>query len=280
MLVVFLFSLPFYIFAAGCKRENVRADKLVVAVSILPQKYFVERIAKDKVKVVVLLPPGRSPEIFEPSVKQFQEIASAKIYFKVGHPKFPFEANWAKKIEQANKNMKVVSLADALELSDNNLDPHIWLAPSLVKKELDVLTKALTEQMPAQKEFFDKNKKLFIEDIDETIEQIKKIFAKTKLRKFMTFHPAFGYFAKEFGLEQIAIEKRGKNIDPRHLEQLIGKAKREGIKVIFVQKQFSRKEAREIAKEIDGEVSEIDPLAEDWLANLKKIAEAFANAMK
>ena len=264
-------------FSACRKNEPVstNSDKLTVLVSILPQKYFVERIAGDKVNVIVLLPPGAFPATYEPSINQFTEIVKAKIYFMVGHPKFALETNWASKVQEVNKNMKVIKLADGLDLSNENLDPHVWIAPGLVKNQLPALTDAISAEMPQQKEFFLKNMKNFISDIDSLTNKIKNQLANVKTKKFLVLHPAWGYFAKEFGLEQIAIEQHGHESGHHNTEEIIEFAKKHKITVVFAQKQYSSKEAETIAKEINGQVIKIDPLAENWLENLELVADTF-----
>ena len=277
-----IFLLVALLLSTNCekKSETVKTNQLVVAVSILPQKYFVERIAGDKVSVVVLIPPGASPVTYEPSAVQMRKIVDAKIYFKVGHPNLAFEVNWFSRIREANKKMVVISLADSLDKVDKNKDPHIWVSPGMVKKQLNSLTDALIQQLPAEKAFFQKNRDDFIRDIEQTTEKINIVLKSIKIKKFLVFHPAWGYFADEFGLEQIAIEEHGKEADMKSLQEIIEHAKQENIKVIFVQEQFSQKEADLIANEINGKVVKIDPLAEDWLANLEKVASAFASALK
>ncbi|MCD4658073.1 MAG: zinc ABC transporter substrate-binding protein [Planctomycetes bacterium] len=272
----YVFLLMFIAIISGCQKQapaSADSDKFTVLVSILPQKYFVERIAGNKVNVLVLLPTGAFPASYEPATKQFVEIAKAKIFFMVGHPKFALETSWADKIQNANKNMKVIKLANKQDYGDSNLDPHVWIAPGLVKKQLTELTDALLTEMPDQKEFFNKNKDIFIQDIDALTNKIKEKLASVKSKKFLVFHPAWGYFAKEFGLEQIAIEQHGHESGHHSTMEIIELAKKHNITVVFAQKQYSSKEAETVAKEIGGKVIKIDPLAENWLENLELVSD-------
>ncbi len=283
MRIFIVLLLAFITAFSGCRKDEpvlTNSDKLTILVSILPQKYFVERIAGDKVNVIVLLPPGAFPATYEPSIKQFTEIAKAKIYFMVGHPKFALETNWAAKVQEVNKNLKVIKLVDGLDLSNENLDPHVWVAPGLVKNQLSVLTEAISVEMPEQKEFFIKNMNNFASDIDSLTNKIKNKLANVTTKKFLVLHPAWGYFAKEFGLEQVAIEQHGHESGHHKTEEIIEFAKKHKIKVVFAQKQYSSKEAETVAKEIGGQVIKIDPLAENWLENLELVADTLTNHMQ
>lgn len=271
------------IIVSGCQKvpaDQTNDGKLKVLVSILPQKYFVERIAGDKVNVIVLLPPGAFPVTFEPTPKTFTDIADAKIYFKVGHPKFALEVNWADKILEANKNLKTINLSDPSDFSDKNLDPHIWVAPGTVKKQLAKLTEALSTEMPENKDFFNKNKEKFTSEIDELILQINEKLKTVKNKKFLVLHPAWGYFAQEFGLEQVAIEEHGHESGHHNIKEIVELAKKNDIKVVFSQIQYSGKEADTVAREIGGQVIKIDPLAENWLDNLKLVADTLVKHMQ
>ncbi|MCK5723282.1 MAG: zinc ABC transporter substrate-binding protein, partial [Gammaproteobacteria bacterium] len=98
--------------------------------------------------------------------------------------------------------------------------------------------------------------------------------------QFMVFHPSWGYFADTYGLKQVAVEIEGKNPKPSQLKELIEHAKEQGIKIIFVQPQFSSKSAKLVAREIGGRVAVADPLAQDWSANLRAVAREFKGALQ
>ena len=96
----------------------------------------------------------------------------------------------------------------------------------------------------------------------------------------MVFHPAWSYFAKDYDLKQVAIEHEGKEPGARALKKIIEKGKRLGIKVIFVQKQFSQSIAENVAKMIGATIHEIDTLAEDYLENMSRPATASSGPLK
>ncbi len=160
------------------------------------------------------------------------------------------------------------------------LDPHIWLSPQLVKIQARTILTALQEADPAHRSDYQANFKTFTAQIDQLDADLKKTLAGKQGLQFMVFHPSWGYFAHAYGLKQVPIEIEGKDPKPAQLAELIRHAREEGIKVVFVQPQFSTKSAKLVAREIGGQVAFANPLAEDWMANLRGVADKFHAALK
>jgi zinc transport system substrate-binding protein len=160
------------------------------------------------------------------------------------------------------------------------LDPHIWLSPPLVKIQARTILDALKEADPGNRSVYEANFKAFTAKIDQLDTDLKNTFAGKKGLQFMVFHPAWGYFAHAYGLKQVPIEIEGKDPKPAQLKKLIQHARENGIKVVFVQPQFSTKSAELVAREIGGQVAFANPLAEDWMANLREVADKFQAALK
>jgi len=280
-------------------------DKPIVFVSIVPQKFFVQQISKGIVDVEVMVQPGASPATYEPKPSQMAKLSSASAYFAIG---VPFERAWLGKISAVSPAMEIVQtdrgiekLAMALhnhedemeeeghhtedvhgnERSEHTiLDPHIWLSPILVKRQIGVILEGLTAIAPEHSADFEMNYQIFLEKIDALDLELRSTLQGSKGLRFMVFHPSWGYFAKEYGLEQVPIEIEGKSPKPAQLGKLIRHARENGITVIFAQPQFSQKSVKVVAREIKGKVIFVDPLAEDWLANLRDVGEKFKLAVK
>jgi zinc transport system substrate-binding protein len=294
------------------------ADKLPVFVSIVPQKYFVQQIGKDLVDAQVMVQPGANPATYEPKPKQMADLSKTKIYFAIGVPfenawlskiaatnpdmrvihtdhgieKLAMEAHHHHDDhekgehhgEEKHGNEKGEHHGKAEHDKDHHehtgLDPHIWLSPPLVKIQARTILAALQEADPAHRSVYEANFKAFAAQIDQLDADLKKTFAGKKGLQFMVFHPAWGYFAHAYGLKQVPIEIEGKDPKPAQLKELIQHARKNDIKIVFVQPQFSTKSAELIAREIGGQVAFADPLAEDWMANLRQVADKFQAALK
>jgi zinc transport system substrate-binding protein len=156
------------------------------------------------------------------------------------------------------------------------LDPHIWLSPPLVKQQAAAIRDGLAAVDPAGSAVYEAGYQAFAAEIDALDSEIEVLLDGLEGRRFMVFHPSWGYFAREYGLEQIAIEAAGKEPGPRELARFIDKAREAEIEVIFIQPQFSRQAAETIGREAGARVETLDPLAEDWAANLRRVARTLA----
>ncbi len=264
-----------------------KATTLSATVSILPQRYFVERLGGEHVAVTVMVLPGESPATYEPKPEQLVALSSADLYFSIG---VPFERAWLAKFAATNSEMLVVDTAEGIErrpisrdeaeTSGENLDPHIWLSPALVKVQAQNICQALIQLDPAHKAAYQANLDAFLADIEVLQAEIQETLQASAGEKFMVSHPSWGYFADEFGLQQLPIESGGQEPSAQELTAIISTAQAEGIRVIFAQPEFSTRAAEMIAQEIGGEVQLISPLAPDWPANMRRAAEAFAESRR
>ena len=282
--------------AASTPAQSASADGLIVTVSILPQQYFVERIGGERVKVNVMVAPGDSPHNYEPKPEQMTALSQSAAYFSIG---VDFEGAWLDKIAAANPNMLMVdTIADVERLpmaahshegeedhdedeehEEDGLDPHVWTSPELVKIMSQSIYAALAQLDPDHQAEYQKNLDQFVQEIDTLEAEIRQNLAGLEGKKFFVFHPAWGYFANDFGLEQIPIETGGTEPSAKELAALIDEARHEGVRVIFVQPEMSTKAAETIAAEIGGSVVPISPLAYDWMSNLSLVAEAFRDVL-
>ncbi|MEJ2363128.1 MAG: zinc ABC transporter substrate-binding protein [Deltaproteobacteria bacterium] len=276
-----------------CVPQETLARPLMVFVSIVPQKYFAEKIGGDLVEVSVMVEPGANPHTYEPKPKQMVALAKTSVYFAIG---VPFETTWLEKIAATNPQMLVAHTDAGIkkipmkaqhqksELEQDHhgsKDPHVWLSPPLVIILAGNMLKAFLRVDPAHRSTYEKNHDSFIKEIVRLDGKIRATFkGKGKHVEFMVFHPAWGYFAQAYGLEQIPIELEGKQPKAAELQSLMQYAKERGIKVIFAQPQFSRQAAQAIADSLGGQIIFADPLAADWETNLLQVASKFKGALK
>ena len=265
-------------------------------VSIPPQAYFVERVGGDRVAVEVMVGPGRSPTDYAPTPKQMAALSRADVYFSIG---VPFEAVWLSRIRDANPAVRVVDTRRGTKLrridegehgdagheghhghEAGALDPHIWLSPRLAKLQARTVLLTLCDVDPAGRAAYEAGFASFVRDVDELDNRILFSMQNLPSRTLMVFHPAFGYFADAYQLEQVAVETGGKEPSARQITRLVEMARERSVRVIFVQPQFSKAGAAAIAESIDGVVVPIDPLARDWLANLSRMADEVVKGLQ
>jgi zinc transport system substrate-binding protein len=274
----------------GCSSKKESGSKPIVMVSIIPQKYFVERIADTLIRVEVMVPPGSSPETYEPSATQLRLLSNATAYFSLGL--LEFELSMLKNIEKQNPKLLVVNHSRNLNLLEgvcsahdhghshsHGHDPHVWSSPAEVKTIVNSVVEVLTEKFPQHKEIFLLNAKAFINDLDELDLFIREELAEAKTRKFFLFHPALTYYARDYGLTQIALEEDGKAPSMKHFKTVLETAKGQGVKTIFIQKEFDANTAKTAAADIGGRVEVIDPLDKNWLENMYHITKLLKSAL-
>jgi zinc transport system substrate-binding protein len=254
------------------------AEGIRISVSILPQAYFVERIAGTRALVHVMIPKGASPETYEPTPLQLVALSDSQLYVKVGAPGLPFEEKYLKAALGQNQKIRVVNMSDGMTYREG--DPHIWTSPIAVRLAAQNIERALTAYDPAHGDDYRKNLRAFLVDIDAEDREIKRTLAEKKGAAFMAYHPAWGYFAEEYGLVQLAVEEEGKPINAAHIRRMVDLAREKGIRAILVQKGFDAKSARAIARDIGGEVVETDPLERDWLGGMKAFTAVLAKVLR
>ncbi|MBN1926443.1 MAG: zinc ABC transporter substrate-binding protein [Prolixibacteraceae bacterium] len=289
----FFILLIFPILALACSTGKKQDEKPVITVSILPQKYFVEQVAGDEFSINVMLPPGASPADFEPTPKQIHDLNNSVIYFYVGH--LGFEKSWMSKFSETARNVSYVSCSRGIDLlrsthecqaedsshvhlHKDGTDPHIWTSPENVKTIARTICSSLSEMYPGKKGMFEKNRDTFIEKIYILDNHIRDSFEGKQDAAFLIFHPALGYYARDYHLKQYSIEYEGKPPSTAQMKALVDLAVKENISTIFIQSQFETSKAKTIAKEIGARVISVDPLAENWLTEMYSLTEKMNKA--
>lgn len=285
ILVLLLALLPAGNFSCG--GSAVPLGKIGVIVSILPQQEFVQAIGGDKINVTVMVPPGLDPHTYELKPSQVREVAQSKMYAKLGSG-LGFELSYLGSLLSVNKGILICNCADGIQLltsSDQEegpggTDPHIWLSPNDVKIMVQNITRCLASLDPANQAFYEANRDAYITKLTQLDQDIKSGLANVKNRKFMVLHPAWAYFARDYNLEEIAIEVSGKEPSAQDLARLVDAAKQYNIKIIFVSPQFNTRSAEFLAKETGGTTVLIDDLAPNYIENMYYIPGEMKKAME
>jgi zinc transport system substrate-binding protein len=264
------------------------AKKTDVIVSIPPQAYVVEQIGNGYVSVHTLISPGQSPHTYEPTPRQMAEIAGAALYFTVD---FPFEQKLVSKIRDSNSKLEIVDMAEGIKRrmlegdeghapSHAEPDPHVWLSPFNLKIMAENTARTLGTLDPEHDSIYRSNLHVFLDKLEKINQKIKQLLEPHHGDVIIVYHPAFGYFTDYYGLRQVAIEMEGKSPTPREIEMLITLAKEDDVHIIFAQPEFDPRSAEAVARAINGTVVPLDPLAENVMMNLQKIADKIAESLK
>ena len=265
-------------------------DRIDAVVTIAPQQAMVGAIGGDHVSVTLMVPAGQDPHTYEPTSGQIRAVSSADVYFEVGSG-VEFELTRMSTLREVNPNMAIVDCSEGITLIEQGAidhddeadghqhegnDPHIWLSPPNLKQMARNVFDGLVAVDPDHSGEYEQNLQAYEKRIDSLHEDISEMLADYRGMEFMVFHPAWGYFAHEYGLVQIAIEQEGQEPGPAGISKIIDRAKQQDIHVIFVSPQIDSRGAQVIAKEIDGEVARADPLSTDIEAELLYLAQEMA----
>ncbi len=272
--------------------------KPIISVSIPPQAFFVEKIAKDSVEINILIPPNSDEHTMEFKPQALKKLEQSKIYFLAD---LELEKILGEKFKSVLKNVKIVNINKGIHLlegghdhehehdhdghhaeeeHDGHNDPHVWLDPVLVKKLAQNITQALVQSFPKNKEFYEANLANFLKELDQMDAQIAEKLKNIKRNEFIVYHQSWAYLAKRYNLVQIPVEIDGKEPKSKDLQNLIKLAKEKDIRVIFVQPGFPENSAKVLAKELNAQIVSINHLARNWDEELLKSIQALSLALQ
>jgi zinc transport system substrate-binding protein len=277
--------LLFWLVLSSCGPGTENSGKPVVSVSILPQRYFIDRIAGDLVDVNVMIPPGASPATYEPTVSQLSKLSRSPLYMRIGY--VGFELSWMDKISSVNPEMKIVDLSQGIELlsegdagepangehTHEGTDPHVWMSLVNAKIIAQNVFDEIVILFPGERETMRLQLERLLWEIDSLHLHISDMLASYPSKGFMIYHPALTYFARDYNLKQYSLELGGKTPSPAHLRWMIDLGREQQISVIFLQRQFEQRNAEVLAGEIGAKIIMIDPLDPDWFTQIGYIAD-------
>ena len=259
--------------------QVLNGSKILVAASVVPQTEFIEKVGGDKVIAISMIPPGAGHN-YDPSPRQLEDLSKADLYITLDAGE-PFENKHMNTFIQLNPNMTVVSSSVGMTLiqKGNSIDPHTWTSPKCAIIMVENTYKGLVSIDPANASYYRQNADAYLQELRELDAELEAEFSNLKTDNFMVYHPAWGYFSRDYGFNQIAVEVDGKEPSPKAIVEYINLAKQNNISVIFVQEQVSVTGATAIAEGFGGSVYVIDPLAKNYVENMKAVGKALAEEM-
>ena len=265
----------------SCDKKQADSGRLVIAVSIVPEATFVRAVCGELAEIVTLIPPGYSPENYEPTPGSMMSFERAALYFALG---VPAEAGILPHVPESVRvvflHEEVAAVYPERTFASGERDPHIWLSPKRVRVIIEAISRELSLLDPANAETYEKNAAAYLEQLDRLDAEITSALEGVKNRKIIVYHPAFGYLAEDYGIIMYALEDEGKEATAKRLAEMVELARAENIKVIFYQEEIDSSQAAVFAEEIGGATIRLSPLAADYIDNLKSMAELMAEVMQ
>lgn len=277
------FSLVIAFLMAGCTQREPKTE--VVSVSIMPLKYFVDRLTGEALEVNVMVPEGASHGTYSPSARQMQKLSDSGLYFRFGY--LGYEQAFIRRLGEMNPELIEVDFSSKVELirgepvvhgdhvHEGGVDPHIWMSPRVMIGLLPVMRDALIEVYPHHREIIGANYPALVQEVELIHNEMLEVTNQMNQKRFLIFHPALTYLARDYGLEQVSIEHEGKEPSPAQLSRLISEARAGEIPVIFIQEEYDKRNAELVAAETGAELVRINPLSYDWVKEMNHLMDTF-----
>lgn len=259
----FSFLLILLLFISCKDNSDHINEEIKISVTLPPFADLTKQIVGDRAIVNTLIPPGTNAHSYDPAPQQLKKVLDADIYFRVGSL-FKLENILLDKIKENISN--IVDCSKGVEFIEK--DPHYWLSPVNAKIITQNILETLNETYPQHKNYFTNNRNQFVRKIDSLDAAIKNNLSGKVERILFVYHPAWKYFAKNYGLEEIAIEQDGKHPKAKNLKNFIEIAKAKGVSCIFFDPHFDDSAVTTIASSLGLKIDSLDPLPENYIQNL------------
>jgi zinc transport system substrate-binding protein len=270
----------------SCTSRSNEGDKVIVSVSILPQKFIAERIAGDDFHINVLVPSGSSPETYDPSPRQIEDLHKSAAYLKTGY--LEIETIWLKKTSGRIPHLRIIDTSTGISLIEGDdhcahhggIDPHLWMSA----KNMLIISRNMLDFFvsvnPGRKGFYQTNYETLATELRELDETTDQKLSGASQKRFLIYHPALAYFARDYGLHQIALEHEGKEPSVMYMRELTDLILRDNIRFLMIQNQFDTERAAQLARETGISLIRIDPLDYEWRQQYERIADIISGNFK
>lgn len=261
-------------------RHQQQDNRTIITVSIEPLRYVVEAVAGDKYQVKTLMPQGASPETYEPTPRQMVALGESQFVFRMGS--LGFEQTQLPRMMNSQPNVSLVDAAQGIPLIESSHhhegesesgDPHVWLSPQNLIVMANNVANTLSQYDKSNAAYYRRRTQRFEQQMKALDQELSQSLQGLKCRTFLIYHPALGYLAHQYGLQQLAVEHDGKEPSAAYMQQLISQCKKESVRVVFISKEHNGRSAERIAHELGAHVVTINPLDYDVPRQLKKIVD-------
>ena len=283
MILIVVAGVLSYVAIKNSSNSNLNG-KIGVGVSIGPEVEWVNAVGGDKVHVTLMVPEGSDPHTYEPLPNQLTQVSNAKMYVEIGSP-LEFETNYMDKIKSANPNMLIVNASEGIQLIPNSaenesttMDPHDWVDPKNAMIMVNNIYNGLVQVDPKDKDYFQKNRDTYMAQLKQLDENTTKILKDKNGTDILVYHPAFGYYAKDYNLTQVGAMLNDEEPSPQRIATMVNIAKQNNITVLYNEPQYDPKFMQSIASQVGGQVLTVNDLDEHYIQNMINVVNAFAKA--
>lgn len=274
-----LYPLLLCLLLVSCSSKKNNQER-IINVTIEPERFLAEAIAGDKYTVNTIVPKGSNPEIYEPSPEQLVKLSEGSIYLRIGQ--IGFEQIWMDRIRQNAPDMRIYDLSEGIIRPEKGkyVDPHIWTSVKNMRIMAQHLVEILAKEDPENGEYYRKRAAALTAELKKMDVAFGNQLKSVPNRSFLIYHPTLTYFAKDYNLDQIAIEKEDKEPTPFTVKETINECKRKHVRLILLQKEFDIKNTQMIARQLDAQIVQFDPLAYNWPETMRQVVNAISNPVQ
>lgn len=265
----------FLLLSCGGKRD----DNRVITVTIEPLRYFAEQLVGDRAEVTTLVPKGSSPETYEPTAQQMVALGNSMMFIKVGN--LGFERTWVAKLGDLADGIEIVDTSEGIATVESTsrgvTDQHTWMSCANALVIVKNIYNSLRKADPMNASFYEGRYNALVAKIEKLNAELTESLNTVEGSSFIIYHPALTYFAKEYGLHQLAVEEDGREPSAASLAKVIDEAKAEGVRLMLVQQEFDRRNAEIVAKALNIGMTTINPLSYEWEKEMRDIGRIIAS---
>lgn len=265
----------FLLLSCGGKRDDYR----VITVTIEPLRYFAEQLVGDRAEVTTLVPKGSSPETYEPTAQQMVALGNSMMFIKVGD--LGFERTWVAKLGDLADGIEIVDTSEGIATVESTsrgvTDQHTWMSCANALVIVKNIYNSLRKADPENASFYEGRYNALVAKIEKLNAELTESLKPAEGSSFIIYHPALTYFAKEYGLHQLAVEEDGREPSAASLAKVIDEAKAEGVRLMLVQQEFDRRNAEIVAKALNIGMTTINPLSYEWEKEMRDIGRIIAS---
>lgn len=280
ILYLLMKSLVFFILTSvlicACGRSESSGNRAIVVSTPALGRIVEELMGSDSVEIVTLIPAGADPEHFEPDMAVMKKAAGGSMFLSLNT--VGFERELGHRLHGAVPDLPTIDLSEGIELlrgshSGNEADPHLLSSPKNARIVLKNTAAALSDRFPELAAGITRRSQSLDSLLAERDICIKNNLKGKSGKAFVVIHPSLSYFARDYGLRQVALERDGKEPTPRQYRERLREAAASGATLIVAERSTDPERIAELARELELNTFDADFNAADFIEQYCTLAE-------